>query len=62
MKQKMIPIAKQSKTNQRKFYAEKRNNWNGVSPVSRIVESRKEYDRKRMKQADRRNIEYSMNS
>jgi len=48
---KMIPLQKQSKSEQRKFYASKRGSWNGLSPVTRKVESRKVYDRNRIKQA-----------
>ena len=51
---KMIPLKKQSKAAQRKFYAAKRGSWNGVSPITRIVESRKAYDRNRIKQEYRR--------
>ena len=38
----------------RKYYASKRGSWNGVSPVTLVVQSRKIYDRKRMKSADRK--------
>ena len=38
----------------RKFYSSKRGSWNGISPVTRVVQSRKIYDRKRMKSADRK--------
>lgn len=51
---KMIPISKQSKSSQRKFYAAKRGSWNGVSPIPRIVQSRRPYDRNRIKREDRR--------
>lgn len=50
---KMIPLSKQSKKERHKYYASKRGSWNGVSPVTRVVQSRKIYDRKRMKSADR---------
>lgn len=53
--EKMIPLSKQSKKERRKYYASKRGSWNGVSPVTRVVQSRKVYDRKRLKSADRRN-------
>lgn len=52
--EKMIPLSKQSKKERRKYYASKRGSWNGVSPVTRVVQSRKVYDRKRIKSADRR--------
>ena len=45
---------KQSKKNQRKLHAAKRGTWNGVSPVTRIVQSKRLYDRNRAKQEDRR--------
>ena len=51
---KMIPISKQSKSSQRKFYAAKRGSCNGVSPIQRIVQSRRTYDRNRIKREDRR--------
>ena len=50
----MVPLSKQSKKERRKYYASKRGSWNGVSPVTRVVQSRKIYDRKRMKSADRK--------
>ena len=51
---KMIPLAKQSKAKQHKYHAEQRGSWNGVNPVSRIVPSRKEYDRNKIKRVIRR--------
>ena len=51
---KMVPLSKQSKKERRKYYSSKRGSWNGVSPVTRVVQSRKIYDRKRMKSADRK--------
>lgn len=50
--QKMVPLSKQSKKERLKYYASTRGAWNGVSPVTRVVQSRKIYDRKRMKSAD----------
>ena len=38
---KVTALKKQSKKNQRKFHATKRGTWNGVSPVTRIVQSRR---------------------
>jgi len=52
--EKLIPLSKQSKKERRKFYSSKRGSWNGISPATRVVRSRKVYDRKRMKSADRR--------
>ena len=51
---KLIPISKQSKKAQRKFFASKRGSWNGISPVTRIVPNRRSYDRNRIKREDRR--------
>ena len=51
---KMTPLAKQSKSARRKYYASRRGSWNGLSPVTRVVPSGKVYDRNRVKQADRR--------
>lgn len=51
---KMVPLSKQSKKERRKYYSSKRGSWNGISPVTRVVQSRKIYDRKRMKSADRK--------
>ena len=47
---KIVPLQKQSKKNQRKYHAKQRGSWNGVVPVTRIVKSKKEYDRNRIKQ------------
>lgn len=53
---KMTPLEKQSKNEQRKFHASKRGSWNGVSPVTRIVQNRRVYDRNRIKREDRRAV------
>ena len=47
---KVIPLKKQSKKNQRKYYAKQRGSWNGVDPTTGIVKSKKVYDRNRIKQ------------
>ena len=47
---KVIPLKKQSKKNQHKYYAMQRGSWNGVDPTTKIVNSKKEYDRNRIKQ------------
>ena len=51
---KMTPISKQSKKMRKKYYSAKRGGWNGISPVTRVVPSRKVYNRKRTKQEDSR--------
>ena len=50
---KVTPLTKQSKSKQREYYASKRGSWNGVSPVTRIVPSRRAYDRNRVKRETR---------
>ena len=50
---KIIPLNKQSKKAQRRYHAAKRGDWNGVMPVTRVIPSRKGYDRNRMKREDR---------
>ena len=45
------------KKNQRKFHAAKRGTWNGVSPVTRIVQSKRLYDRNRAKQESRQSAD-----
>ena len=45
---KIIPLKKQSKKEQRKFHARKRGDWNGLKPVTRVVKSKKVYDRKKL--------------
>ena len=46
---KYVPIEKRSKKAQKAYYAARRGSWNGVRPVTKTVESKKIYDRKRMK-------------
>lgn len=54
VKMNFTPIKKRSKREQRKYYAAKRGSWNGLSPVTRVVQTRKVYDRNRVKREDRR--------
>lgn len=49
---KMIPIDKQSKKEQKKFYARRRRDWNGLKPTTRVVKSKKVYDRKKLRKPD----------
>ena len=37
-----------------KTYAAKRGSWNGLSPVTRVMQSKKTYDRNRVKREARR--------
>lgn len=57
MTMKMIPLKKQSKKKQREHYAARRGTWDGLSPVTRVVKSKKIYDRRRLKEEDRRERE-----
>ncbi len=54
---KIVPLKKQSKKKQRAYHAAKRGSWNGLSPVTRVVESKKVYNRKRIKQETKRAAE-----
>ena len=54
---KVTPLKKQSKKNQRKFHAAKRGSWNGVSPITRVVQSKRIYDRNRAKQESRQSAD-----
>lgn len=46
---KYVPIEKQSKKAQRAYHNAQRGDWNGVNPVSRVVASKKAYNRKKLK-------------
>ena len=50
----LVPLDKRSKKAQREYHAKQRGSWHGVNPITRTVQSRKTYDRARVKQADRR--------
>lgn len=58
MKQ-LVPVRKRGKKAQRDFFAKKRRSWMGLNPVSRTVQSRRVYDRNRVKQTDRRSFQES---
>lgn len=49
---KMIPLKKQSKRAQRAYHLSQRGSWGDVNPVSRTVESKKVYSRKKLKRAE----------
>lgn len=52
MARKMVPMEKQQKKAQREHDRAQRGDWGAVKPVLRVVESRKKYSRKRLKDAD----------
>ncbi len=45
---KLVPLKKQSKSAQKEYAASQRGSWEGVKPITRVVESRKKYTRKRL--------------
>lgn len=45
---KLIPLKKQSKSAQKEHAASQRGSWEGVKPVTRVIESKKKYSRKRL--------------
>ena len=53
---KTIPLEKRSKRDRRADYSGKRNDWNGVVPVTRVIPGKKGYDRNRQRSADRRTL------
>ena len=54
---KFTPSAKRSKSEQRRQNESRRGSWNGLSPVTRVVQSCKVYDRSRIKRESRRALE-----
>lgn len=46
---KLIPLKKQSKAAQKEHAASHRGSWEGVNPITRVVESKKRYSRKRLR-------------
>ena len=50
---KYVPLEKMSKKAQREFHKQQRGSWYGISPVSKIVESKKKYDRNQIKRDSR---------
>ena len=49
MKQKLIPLEKQSKKKQKEFYKLLRGDWDGVNPVTRATQESKAYNRAKLK-------------
>jgi len=50
---KTTPLKKQQKRAQREFYSAQRGTWNGITPTTRVVESKRVYNRKRLSREDR---------
>lgn len=57
---KFIPINKKSKKARKEYYVKKRNTWGEFNPMTRTMPNGKGYNRKKMKQEDRRNGDYLM--
>lgn len=50
---KYVPLKKQSKRLQKEYARKNRGSWNGVIPVTRVVEDKTIYNRKRFGRAGR---------
>ena len=50
---KYVPLSKKSKKEQKKFHDMQRSTW-GLNPVTRTVPNGKAYNRKKLRQQDRR--------
>ena len=50
--EKLIPLNKQSKKEQKKHHARSRRDWNGLKPTTRVIKSKKIYDRKKLQKPD----------
>ena len=46
--EKSVPLSKRSKKAQRAHYALRRADWNGVTPVTRVVPDKTKYNRKKL--------------
>ena len=46
---KVVPLKKQSKKEQKKYHARSRRTWEGFRPTTRVVKSKKLYDRKKLR-------------
>lgn len=45
--EKFISVEKMSKKQKKEYYKSKRQIWEGLSPITRVVKSKKVYDRKK---------------
>ncbi|MDO4977523.1 MAG: hypothetical protein Q4E53_09705 [Eubacteriales bacterium] len=54
-----VPIHKKTKKEQKEYYSQYRNTWNGLNPVTRTVPNGKGYNRKKLKNEDRRKGRFS---
>ena len=49
---KFVSYEKMSKKAQREYNLKQRNDWNGVNPVTRVVKSKKAYNRQKFKKGE----------
>ncbi len=49
--QKMVPLSKRSKKEQKRYHDKQRGSWYGLCPVTRTVPNKKAYDRNRVKRS-----------
>ena len=47
-----IPICKMGKKERKKYYSSKRNSWGVIDPCTKIVASKKKYNRNKIKRID----------
>ena len=50
MKQKYVPLDKQSKRKQKEYHAVQRRDWGNLNPTTRKIDNAKTYNRKKSKQ------------
>ena len=53
--EKFIPINKKSNKAQKEYHVKKRDTWGELNPMTRTMPNGKGYNRKKIKQEDRRN-------
>nr|WP_317325889.1 hypothetical protein [uncultured Flavonifractor sp.] len=49
--QKIVPLSKRSKKEQKRYHDKQRGSWYGLCPVTRTVPNKKAYDRNRVKRS-----------
>lgn len=52
-----VPLEKRTKKQRREYYARQRNDWNGVTPVTKVIPDKKKPDR--LKEKARLRLEFS---
>ncbi|MDO4458464.1 MAG: hypothetical protein Q4C42_00005 [Clostridia bacterium] len=54
MAKKFVSVEKLSKKAKKAYYNEQRSTWGVANPATKVVESKKAYNRKKQKQSDRK--------